>query len=83
MKTLISWNVNGIRAVLKVLDFVSEYDPDVLCLQETKARPEQVDMDLKAITHIGIVLRRKVSLVQLFLQKKSHYLRVKLGYRRT
>ena len=49
MKTLISWNVNGIRAVLKkgFLDFVSEYNPDVLCLQETKARPEQVDMDLE------------------------------------
>ena len=41
MKTLISWNVNGIRAVLKkgFLDFMSEYNPDVLCLQETKARP--------------------------------------------
>ena len=49
MKTLISWNVNGIRAVLKkgFLDFMSEYNPDVLCLQETKARPEQVDMDLE------------------------------------
>ncbi|MCA9478728.1 MAG: endonuclease/exonuclease/phosphatase family protein, partial [Nanoarchaeota archaeon] len=35
---LISWNVNGIRAVLKkgFLDFVKKYDPDVLCVQETK-----------------------------------------------
>jgi len=41
---LISWNVNGIRAVLGkgFGDFVSAQDPDVLCLQETKARPEQV-----------------------------------------
>lgn len=36
---LISWNVNGIRAVLKkgFLDFVQKHDPDILCLQETKA----------------------------------------------
>ena len=42
---LLSWNVNGIRAVLKkgFLDFLAEEAPDVLCLQEIKARPEQVD----------------------------------------
>lgn len=46
---LISWNVNGIRAVLKknFTDFVLEHDPDILCLQETKARPEQVDLPLE------------------------------------
>ncbi len=43
----ISWNVNGIRAVLGkgLADFVAAEEPDVLCLQETKAHPEQVDMD--------------------------------------
>ncbi|MFT4312865.1 MAG: exodeoxyribonuclease III [Candidatus Woesearchaeota archaeon] len=42
---LISWNVNGIRAVLKknFLDYITEEDPDILCLQETKATKEQVD----------------------------------------
>jgi len=36
---IISWNVNGIRACLKkgFEDFVREYDPDILCLQEIKA----------------------------------------------
>ncbi len=45
---LISWNVNGIRATLgKGLgDFVSAEKPDILCLQETKARPEQVELPL-------------------------------------
>lgn len=45
---LISWNVNGIRAVLKknFTEFVLEHDPDFLCLQETKARPDQVDLPL-------------------------------------
>lgn len=45
---LYSWNVNGIRAVLKkgaLQSFLEEYKPDVLCLQEIKAKPEQVDYD--------------------------------------
>ncbi len=45
---LISWNVNGIRAVLKkgFVDFVNAEDPDVLCLQETKAERGQALIDL-------------------------------------
>lgn len=44
----ISWNVNGIRAVLKrdFLEIVNKVNPDILCIQETKASPEQVDLDL-------------------------------------
>jgi len=43
---LISWNVNGIRAVLKkdFAEWFAQEQPDVLCLQETKARPEQVEL---------------------------------------
>ena len=46
---LISWNVNGIRAVIKknFAEFVADHQPDILCLQETKARPEQVDLPLE------------------------------------
>lgn len=46
-KTFISWNVNGIRAVLKkgFVDWITETDPDVLCLQEIKAEEHQVDYD--------------------------------------
>jgi len=45
---IVSWNVNGIRAVLKkgFLDFMNNYKPDIICIQETKASPEQVDLDL-------------------------------------
>lgn len=41
---LISWNVNGIRAVLGrgFLDFMTGCGADVICLQETKANPDQV-----------------------------------------
>jgi len=42
---LISWNVNGIRAVLKkgFAEFIDEEKPDIMCIQETKAHPDQVD----------------------------------------
>lgn len=45
--TLICWNVNGIRATLKkgFLDFMKKYDPDIVCLQETKAERNQVEVD--------------------------------------
>lgn len=50
---IISWNVNGIRAVHKkglFLPFIKKYDPDILCLQETKALQHQNEMDLPNYT---------------------------------
>lgn len=43
MKHLVSWNVNGIRAIVKkgFIDSVRAMQPDVLCLQETKATKEE------------------------------------------
>lgn len=46
---LYSWNVNGIRAVIKkeaFYSFIKKHQPDILCLQETKANKEQTDIDL-------------------------------------
>lgn len=46
---IISWNVNGIRAVIKKNEFgpfVHKYQPDILCLQETKAEKGQAVIDL-------------------------------------
>jgi exodeoxyribonuclease III len=42
---LISWNVNGLRAVLKknFLEFLDAKRPDVLCLQEIKCGPDDVE----------------------------------------
>ncbi len=43
MKHLVSWNVNGIRAIVKkgFIESVRAMQPDVLCLQETKAAKEE------------------------------------------
>ena len=45
---ILSWNVNGIRAARKygLLDWLFKELPDILCVQETKAQPEQLDRDL-------------------------------------
>jgi len=47
-----SWNVNGIRAVQKkglFEPFLAKHQPDVLCLQETKAQPEQVAEEFESL----------------------------------
>jgi len=46
---LVSWNVNGLRAALNkgAAESITALDPDVVCLQETKARSEQVDLPLE------------------------------------
>lgn len=42
---LFSWNVNGLRACMNkgFADFLAEYAPDIICLQETKMQREQAD----------------------------------------
>lgn len=55
MLKLFSWNVNGIRAVLRkdaLLPVMNAEQPDVLCLQELKAKPEQFSLDLPAYEQI-------------------------------
>jgi exodeoxyribonuclease-3 len=49
MLKIYSWNVNGIRAVTRkeaFLPFVKKEDPDIICLQETKAQEAQTDIVL-------------------------------------
>ena len=47
---IISWNVNGLRAIHKKGQFnsVFEFDPDIICLQETKAHPEQLSEEVRS-----------------------------------
>lgn len=45
-----SWNVNGIRAVTRkelFLPFIEKHQPDILCLQETKAQQGQAEVELE------------------------------------
>jgi exodeoxyribonuclease-3 len=47
---IVSWNVNGIRAVHKkdlFMPFIKKHKPDILCLQETKAEESQSPLDLE------------------------------------
>jgi len=47
---LYSWNVNGIRAVVRkgaLQEFMAKHQPDVLCLQETKAEQGQSEIDFE------------------------------------
>lgn len=46
---LISWNVNGLRAIVKKDKWnqLFELDPDIICLQETKAHPEQLPPEIQ------------------------------------
>lgn len=59
---IFSWNVNGIRAVYKkgaLQNFISEYQPDILCLQETKAEKGQVEVDLEGYEEYWCSAERK------------------------
>ena len=46
--TLLSWNVNGVRAAHRkgFLDWLAEASPDILCLQETRAEEDQLSAAL-------------------------------------
>ena len=48
---LVSWNVNGLRAVINkgFVEFFKEIDADVFCIQETKMQEDQIDDNIKEI----------------------------------
>jgi len=57
---IISWNTNGLRATAKQGNFsplFEKYQPDILCLQETKAEPEQLPEEVKNISGYFSYLR--------------------------
>ena len=58
---IISWNVNGIRAVQKYgfLDFVKKVKPDVLCLQETRTPDANYHLDLSGYTEFWSHAQKK------------------------
>ena len=85
---LISWNVNGVRAVVKkgFLDWLEQEQPDVLCLQETKAHIDQLaaeiltDHGYHTYWHSGE--RRGYSGVATFCKTEPLYVQEGLGIER-
>ena len=73
---LISWNVNGIRAVHKkglFLPFINKEQPDVLCLQETKAEQGQASIDLPGYEEYWHSAKKKgYSGVAIFVRTKTN-----------
>jgi exodeoxyribonuclease III len=78
---LISWNVNGLRAVLRknFLDYLAEEDPDILCLQETKASPDDVEQLWPAtyVTYWNVARKKGYSGTAIFTKERP--MRVELG----
>ncbi|EHM39459.1 hypothetical protein HMPREF0080_01498 [Anaeroglobus geminatus F0357] len=67
----ISWNVNGLRAVMKkgFPEIFKELDADVFCLQETKLQEGQLSMDLPAVMNsTGIMPIKKGTAARLCLR---------------
>lgn len=61
-KKFISFNVNGIRASVKkgFYDTMAQLDPDIMCLQETKAQDDQVEEALKDLEGYHMVVNSAV-----------------------
>ena len=80
----ISWNVNGIRANIKkgFVDFVKKSKPDILCLQETRGYPENIDALLPRYKKFWNHAQKKgYSGTAIFVSEKlcSNILEVKMG----
>ncbi|MCD6181051.1 MAG: endonuclease/exonuclease/phosphatase family protein, partial [Candidatus Cloacimonetes bacterium] len=45
---IVSWNVNGLRAVLKknFMEYLTEENPDIFCIQETKLQEAQIPQEI-------------------------------------
>ena len=77
---LISWNVNGLRAVVKkgFEDIFTEIDADVFCLQETKLQEGQIDLELEGYhQYWNYAVKKGYSGTAIFSKKEA--LSVKYG----
>ncbi len=70
---LVSWNVNGLRAVLNkgFLDFFNKIDADIFCIQETKMQKEQADFDFPGYFEYWNCAEKKGYSGTLILTKKE------------
>jgi len=82
---ILCWNVNGIRAVQRngFLEWLHRESPDILCLQETKASPQQLDDDLREPPGYQVYWnypeRKGYSGVAIFTKEKPHQVAYTFG----
>ncbi len=77
---LVSWNVNGIRACVNkgFKDFFKNADADIFCIQETKCRPEQIELEFDGYkSYWNSAVRKGYSGTAVFTKKEP--LSVKYG----
>jgi len=70
---LISWNVNGLRAVIKkgFMEYFNEVDADIFCLQEIKLQEGQVDLELPGYhTYWNYAVKKGYSGTAVFTKEK-------------
>jgi exodeoxyribonuclease-3 len=85
MLKLYGWNVNGVRAAYKkgLLEWVRAVDPDILCLQETKADPDQLEPGLRQPegyhTYWASATRKGYSGVALWSKIEPNWVQIGLG----
>lgn len=85
MLTLYSWNVNGVRAIQKkgFLEWLDQTRPEVLCIQETKAHPDQLEEQIVTPTgyfsYWAAAERKGYSGVALFSRAEPKSVQIGMG----
>ncbi len=82
---IITYNVNGIRAAVKkgFLDWLKQENPDVLCIQETKAQPDQIPVfeftELGYHTYIHSAVKKGYSGVAILSKQAADHVQIGIG----
>jgi exodeoxyribonuclease-3 len=85
MMRIITYNVNGIRAAIRkgLMEWIAAADPDVLCLQETKAQPDQIPVvELEMIgyrSYIHSAQKKGYSGVAILAKKEPDHVETGMG----
>lgn len=85
---IVSWNVNGLRAVYKkgFLDWLRDENPDIMCIQETKAHEDQIPDTIKHVegyhTYFSSAVKKGYSGVALFTEQKPRNVQKGFGIRK-
>lgn len=85
---IISWNVNGLRAVYKkgFLEWLAETDADIVCLQEVRSQPEELHFELVNHPNYHVFFnpaaKKGYAGVAVYAKKKPERIERVLGFKR-